>query len=47
MNGFIYFLYAPPVITHNYSAIAISTLHHSPLHAHSSSSGNAIKTQEL
>jgi hypothetical protein len=27
MNGFIYSLYAPPVITRNYSAIATSTLY--------------------
>jgi hypothetical protein len=29
MNGFIYSLYAPPVITSNYSAIAISALYDS------------------
>jgi hypothetical protein len=42
-------LITPPVITHNHSAIAISTLYNSLLHTHThthqSSSGNAIKTQ--
>jgi hypothetical protein len=36
MNGCIYFLYTP-LITRNYSAIAISTLHNSLLHTHTSS----------
>jgi hypothetical protein len=34
MNGFIYFLYTPPVLTRNYSAIAIPTFYNSLLHSH-------------
>jgi hypothetical protein len=34
MNVFIFSLYTPPVITRNYSAIAIFTLFNSRLHTH-------------
>jgi hypothetical protein len=47
LNGFIYYLYAPPIITLNCSSIAISTIYNSLLHTYLSSPGNAIKTQEL
>jgi hypothetical protein len=34
MNGIIYPLYTPPVITRNYSLIVISTLYNSLLHTY-------------
>jgi hypothetical protein len=47
MNGFIYSLCTPLVITRNYSPVAISTLYNSLLHKHTRARASPLLVTQL